>query len=387
MELASRIGQVAPSMTLEIAAKAKAMSAEGLDVCSFSAGEPDFDTPSHIRDAAKQALDEGKTRYGPAAGEAQLREAIANRLRVDDDLNYAAENIIVTNGGKHSLFNLMLALIGEGDEVIVPAPYWVSYPEMVKLADGTPVIVATDPTTLKITPEQLTQAITPKTKLLVLNSPSNPTGMVYTPEEVRAIAQVVVENNLWVVSDEIYSKILYDGATHLSIGAVSEAAFQRTIVSSGFAKAYAMTGWRLGYLAAPVELINATTTIQSHSTSNVCTFAQFGAIAACEGPQDCVQTMIKAFAERRQYMFDALNAIPGLACPKPNGAFYMYVNISKLGLSSLEFCNALLTEKQVATIPGVAFGTDDYVRLSYATDLDTIKKGMDRFATFVSDRI
>jgi aspartate aminotransferase len=360
------------------------MKADGVDVCSFSAGEPDFETPVHIREAAKTALDQGKTRYGAAAGEPKLREAIAKRLQVDDNLCYGAENIIVTNGGKHSLFNLMLAMIEEGDEVIIPAPYWLSYPEMVKLAGGTPVIVATDASTgLRITPDMLKQAITPKTKLLILNSPSNPTGMVYTPEEIRAIAQVVVDHDIWVVSDEIYSKILYDGATHLSIGAVSPEAFQRTIVSSGFAKAYAMTGWRLGFLAAPAEIIKATTTIQSHSTSNVCTFAQYGAIAACEGSQDCVQEMVQAFAERRSFMYDALNAIPGLSCPKPNGAFYLFVNIHKTGLTSLEFCDKFLETKQVAAIPGIAFGADDHIRLSYATDLDTIKKGMDRLSDFV----
>lgn len=252
MKLAGRVSQVSPSLTLAIAAKAKAMQAAGIDVCSFSAGEPDFDTPAHIKAAAKQALDQGKTKYGPAAGEPQLRSAIARDLQTSSQLPYEPENIIVTNGGKHSLYNLMQALIETGDEVIIPAPYWLSYPEMVKLADGTPVIVATTPEAgYKITPTQLRQAMTPRTKLLVLNSPSNPTGMVYTPDEIRAIASVVVEQDLWVVSDEIYARILYDAAQHLSIGAVSPAAFRQTIISSGFAKAYSMTGWRLGYLAGP----------------------------------------------------------------------------------------------------------------------------------------
>ena len=293
IKLAARVQQVTPSMTLAISAKAKAMKAEGLDVCSFSAGEPDFDTPEHIREAAKKALDSGKTRYGPAAGEPRLRSAIANKLRTDNHLSYDAENIIVTNGGKHSLYALMMVAIEPGDEVLIPTPYWVSYPEMVKLAGGTPVLM---PTTAeggyKITPEQLQQAITPNTKLLVFNSPSNPTGVVYTPAEVRALAEVVVANNIWVVADEIYEKILYDGAEHLSIGAVSDAMFERTIVSNGFAKAYAMTGWRLGYLAGPVELIKAVNTLQSQSTSNVCTFAQYGAIAALESSQDCVGIML-----------------------------------------------------------------------------------------------
>ncbi|HBB34296.1 MAG TPA: aspartate transaminase [Cyanobacteria bacterium UBA8803] len=383
MKLAARVGQVSPSLTLAISAKAKAMKAEGLDVCSFSAGEPDFDTPAHIKTAAKKALDEGKTKYGPAAGEPKLREAIARKLREENGLNYQAENVIVTNGGKHSLFGLMLALLEAGDEAIVPAPYWLSYPEMVKLAHGTPVIVPTDASTgYKITPDELRAAITPQTKLFVLNSPSNPTGMVYTPEEIKALAAVIVEHDILVVSDEIYEKIIYDGTTHLSIGAVGPKIFDRTIISNGFAKAFSMTGWRLGYLAGPVELIKAVTTIQSHSTSNVCTFAQYGAIAALEGSQDCVEEMRQAFALRRQVMFERLNAIPGLSCPKPDGAFYLFVDISKIGLKSLEFCNALLESQQVATVPGIAFGDDNCIRLSYATDMASIEKGMDRLEQF-----
>ncbi|HEY9650514.1 MAG TPA: pyridoxal phosphate-dependent aminotransferase [Coleofasciculaceae cyanobacterium] len=388
MKLAERVGQVPPSLTLAISAKAKAMKGEGIDVCSFSAGEPDFDTPEHIKAAAKKALDDGKTKYGPAAGEAKLRDAIAQKLREENGLNYQAANVVVTNGGKHSLFNMMLALIEAGDEVIIPAPYWLSYPEMVKLADGTPVIVETDASNgYKITPDQLRSSITPKTKLFVLNSPSNPTGMVYTPEEIKALAEVVVEKDILVVSDEIYERIIYDGAKHLSIGAVSPEIFNRTIISNGFAKAYSMTGWRLGYLAGPVELIKAVTTIQSHSTSNVCTFAQYGAIAALEGSQDCVEEMRQAFAERREVMYERLNAIPGLICPKPEGAFYMFPNISKTGLKSLEFCDALLESQQVAVIPGIAFGADDCIRLSYATDMASIEKGMDRLDKFVQSRL
>ncbi|MEB3355400.1 MAG: pyridoxal phosphate-dependent aminotransferase [Synechococcales bacterium] len=388
MNLAARIEHVQPSLTLAITAKANAMRAEGLDVCSFSAGEPDFDTPVHIREAAKAALDAGKTRYGPAAGEMGLREAIARKLQRDNGLTYAPENIAVTNGGKQSLFNLILALIQPGDEVIIPAPYWVSYPEMTKLAEGTPVIVETSAENgFRVTPDQLRQAITPKTKLFVLNSPSNPTGMVYSPDEIRALADVVVEHDLWVVSDEIYEKILYDGAEHLSIAAVSPQVFERTITSNGFAKAYAMTGWRVGYLAAPTPIIKATVSIQGHSTSNVCTFAQYGAIAALEESQDCVQEMLAAFTKRRQVMLDGLNAIPGIACPKPDGAFYMFADISKTGLTSLEFCKALLETHQVATIPGIAFGADNYIRLSYATDLATIQKGLERLATFVQSQL
>jgi len=384
MKLAARVGQVTPSITLAIAAKAKAMKAEGIDVCSFSAGEPDFDTPEHIKAAAKKALDEGKTKYGPATGEPKLREAIARKLQKDNNLGFAAENVIVTNGGKHSLYNLMMALLNGGDEVIIPSPYWLSYPEMVILAGGTPIIVPTDASTgYKITPEQLRSSITPRTKLFVLNSPCNPTGVVYTPAEIKALGEVVVEKDILVVSDEIYEKIIYDDAQHLSIGAVSPEVFDRTIISSGFAKGYSMTGWRIGYLAAPVELVKAVSTIQGHSTSNVCTFAQFGAIAALEGSQDCVEEMRLAFAERRQVMLQRLNAIPGLSCAKPDGAFYLFVNISKSGLNSLEFCDKLLENKQVAAIPAIAFGADDHIRLSYATDMTSIEKGMDRLDKFV----
>jgi aspartate aminotransferase len=385
MKLAARVGQVSPSLTLAIAAKAKAMRAEGIDVCSFSAGEPDFDTPTHIKEAAKQALDEGKTKYGPAAGEPKLRDAIAQKLQSENHLSYRAEQIVVTNGGKHSLFNLMLALLNPGDEVIIPAPYWLSYPEMVKLAAGVPVILETNAASnYKVTPDQLRQAITPRTRLFILNSPSNPTGVVYTPAEIRAIAQVIVEQDILVVSDEIYEKMIYGDAEHLSIGAVSPEVFERTIISNGFAKAYSMTGWRIGYLAGPADLIKAVNTLQSHSTSNVCTFAQYGAIAAYQGPQDCVEEMRQAFAQRRQVMLDHLNAIPGLSCPPPDGAFYLFPNISKTGLKSLEFCDKLLETQQVAVIPGVAFGADDHIRLSYATDMATIEKGMERLAKFVN---
>ncbi|BBD57909.1 class III aminotransferase [Nostoc sp. HK-01] len=388
MKLAARVSQVKPSLTLAIAAKAKAMKAEGIDVCSFSAGEPDFDTPAHIKAAAAKALEEGKTKYGPAAGEPKLREAIAQKLKTDNGLDYKAENVIVTNGGKHSLYNLILSLIDPGDEVIIPAPYWLSYPEMVTLAGGVSVIVNTDASTgYKITPEQLRQAITPKTKLFVLNSPSNPTGMVYTPEEIKALAQVVVDADIYVVSDEIYEKILYDGAEHISIGSLGQEIFERTFISNGFAKAYSMTGWRLGYLAGPIEIIKAANSIQGHSTSNVCTFAQYGAIAALQESQDCVAEMLAAFTKRRQVMLERINAIPGLNCPKPDGAFYLFPDISKTGLKSLDFCNALIEEHQVAVIPGIAFGADNNIRLSYATDLTTIEKGLDRLEKFVRTHI
>ncbi len=388
MRLTKRINEIEPSVTLAISAMAKAMQQDGHDVCSFSAGEPDFDTPEHIKAAAKQALDHGKTKYGAASGELRLREAIANKLQCDNQLSYQSQNILVTNGGKHSLYNLMMALIESGDEVIIPAPFWLSYPEMVKLAGGTPVIVNTNSSTgYKITAAALNAAITPRTKLFILNSPSNPSGVVYTRDELQKLAKVIVDRDILVVSDEIYEKIIYDGVEQVSIGALGEEIFSRTIISSGFAKAYSMTGWRVGYLAAPVELIKATSTLQGHSTSNVCTFAQYGAIAALEGSQDCVEVMRQSFAVRRQVILDRLQGIPGLTCAKPDGAFYVFVNIGSTQLKSLEFCERLIKDYQVAAIPGQPFGADDHIRLSYATDLATIEKGMDRLDKFVRSLI
>ncbi|MBD2319900.1 pyridoxal phosphate-dependent aminotransferase [Phormidium tenue] len=384
MQLAKRLRNIQPSLTLAIDAKAKAMKASGIDVCSFSAGEPDFDTPDHIKAAAKTALDQGKTRYTAAAGIPELKQAIAAKLLRDNQVTYKPEQIIVTNGGKHSLYNLMMAILDEGDEVIIPVPFWVSYPEMAKLADANPVfVVTTEETGYKITPEQLEAAINPKTKLFVLNTPSNPTGMVYSPAEIKALAEVLERHpHVYIVSDEIYEKILYDGATHISIASVSPAMYDRTLISSGFAKAYSMTGWRVGYLAGAPEIIKAATLIQSHSTSNICTFAQYGAVTALNDSQDCVETMRKAFAERRDVMYDLLTSISGFTCPKPDGAFYLFPSIKAFGIPSLEFCDKLLEDQKVALIPGIAFGLDNCIRLSYATNLETIREGCDRIRQF-----
>ena len=384
MQLAQRLRNIQPSLTLAIDAKAKAMKASGIDVCSFSAGEPDFDTPDHIKAAAKLALDQGKTRYTAAAGIPELKQAIAAKLLRDNNVTYKPEQIIVTNGGKHSLYNLMMAILDAGDEVIIPVPFWVSYPEMAKLAEATPVfVITTEETDYKITPQQLEAAITPQTKLFVLNSPSNPTGMVYSPTEIKALAEVLDRHpHVYIVSDEIYEKILYDGATHLSIAAVSQSMYDRTLISSGFAKAYSMTGWRVGYLAGAPDIIKAATLIQGHSTSNVCTFAQYGAVTALNDSQDCVETMRKAFAERRDVMYDLLTSIPKFTCPKPDGAFYLFPSIKAFNMSSLEFCDKLLEEQKVALIPGIAFGLDNCIRLSYATNLETIREGCDRIRQF-----
>jgi aspartate aminotransferase len=386
MELANRIREIKPSLTLAISAQAKAMQASGIDVCSFSAGEPDFDTPEHIKAAAAAALALGKTKYGPAAGEPQLREAIAQKLRTDNQLDYQSSNILVSNGGKHSLFNLMMTLLNAGDEAIVPAPYWLSYPEMVRLVGGVPVIVDTNASTgYKITPAMLEQAITAKTKLLILNSPSNPSGIVYSRSELQALAEVIVRRDILVVSDEIYEKIIYGDTEHVSIGSLGAEIFERTIVSNGFAKAYSMTGWRVGYLAAPLEIIQAASTVQGHTTSNVCTFAQYGAIEALTGSQDCVEKMRLAFSDRQQVILNYLRAMPGIECVQPAGAFYIFVNISQTGLGSIEFCQKLLASHQVAVIPGLPFGADDHVRISYATGMDTIHTGMSRLGKFVSE--
>ena len=385
-QLAARVRQITPSITLGIAAKAKQMKTEGIDIYSLSSGEPDFDTPQHIKNSAVLALQEGKTKYGPVSGEIALKEAIVDKLKKDNKLNYTSDNVTVTNGGKHSLFNLMIALIESGDEVIIPAPYWLSYPEMVRLAKGVPIIVETKAeTNYKITPEQLLQVITSKTKLFILNSPSNPTGAVYTYQEIKELAEIIVDHDIWVVSDEIYEKILYSKTEHISIGALGEDIFKKTVISNGFSKSYAMTGWRLGYLAGPDNLIKAVNTIQSHSTSNVCTFAQYGAIAALKAKESaiCIQRMLNAFTERRQNILQRIEAIPEISCPTPMGAFYVFVDISQISKSSIQFANDLLKKYQVAVIPGQAFGNNSCIRISYAADLISIEKGMNRIEDFI----
>jgi aspartate aminotransferase len=375
---------LSPSLTLAIDARAKQMKAEGLDVVGFGAGEPDFDTPQHIKDAAKKALDEGFTKYTPSSGIPELRQAIADKFRRENGLTYKPSQIIVSCGGKHSCFNTVLATCGPGDEVIIPAPYWLSYPEMVKLAGARPVIVpTTDATEFKLTPEQLRAAITDRTRLLILNSPSNPTGTVYTPAELRALGEVCLERDVLIMSDEIYEHLLYDGAVHQSMASFSPAHYAHTIVVHGFAKAWSMTGWRLGFLAAPEPVARAIDAIQSHSTSNPTSFAQKGAVAALTGPQDHLKVWLAEFAKRRTYAHQRLNAMPGISCVNAKGAFYLFPNIACTGLKSAEFCARLLDEEKVAAVPGIAFGADDYIRLSYATSMTNIEKGLDRLERFV----
>ncbi|MGA2865883.1 MAG: pyridoxal phosphate-dependent aminotransferase [Verrucomicrobiota bacterium] len=383
-KISHRAASLSPSLTLAIDAKAKQMKAEGQDVVGFGAGEPDFDTPQHIKDAAIKALNEGFTKYTPASGIPELRQAIADKFKRENGLTYKPSQIIVSCGGKHSCFNVILATCQEGDEVIIPAPYWLSYPEMVKLASATPVIVqTTDQTEFKLTPAALRQAITPRTRLFVLNSPSNPTGSVYTPEEIKALGEVCVEKGVLIMSDEIYEHLLYDGAVHRSVASFSQAHFEHTIVVHGFAKAWSMTGWRLGFCAAPEPIAKAIDAIQSHSTSNPTSFAQKGAVAALKGPQDHLKIWLAEFNRRRVYAWQKLNSIPGLSCVNAKGAFYLFPKISKTGLQSTAFCARLLEAEKVAAVPGVAFGADDYIRISYATSMANLQKGLERIEKFV----
>ena len=383
MEISERAAQLTPSLTLSIDSKAKAMKAEGIDVCGFGAGEPDSDTPEHIKRAAIEALEAGFTKYTPNAGIPELRQAIADKLAADNGLNYRAGQVIVSNGAKHACYNAILATCQPGDEVIIPAPYWVSYPDMVRLVGAEPVIVPTsERNAWKMRPEDFENAITPRTKMLIMNSPGNPTGSVYTREELEAIVSVAAEEDIYVLSDEIYEKLVYDDVKHVSIGSLSKEAYDLTITINGFSKSYAMTGWRLGYLAAPDAVSRAVDSIQSHTSSNPSSFSQYGAVAALKGDQQPLADMREEFDMRRNYMFDRLSKISNVTAVKPQGAFYILVNISQLGLTSQNFADRLLSKANVAVIPGAAFGDDRTVRLSYATSIDIIKKGLDRFQDF-----
>jgi aspartate aminotransferase len=383
MDLASRVSELTPSLTLSIDSKAKALRAEGVDVYSFGAGEPDFDTPEHIKAAAIEALNAGFTKYTPSSGTPELRAAISEKFKRDNGLEYKPSEIIVSNGAKQSCFNAIMAVCGEGDEVIIPAPYWLSYPEMVRLAGAEPVIVQTTAENdWKMTPQQFEEAMSPRTKMVIINSPGNPTGAVYSKEELRAIVEVAADEEITILSDEIYEYLTYDGAEHVSIASLTPEARDLTITINGFSKAYAMTGWRLGYLGAPEKIAKAIDSMQSHATSGPCSFAQKGGLAALTGSQQCVADMREEFNLRREYMFDRLTAIHNVSAVKPKGAFYMLADISKLGMTSTNFADRLLSKANVAVVPGIAFGDDRVVRLSYATGLDVIKPGLDRFEDF-----
>lgn len=396
MKVSSRLAAIQGSVTLAIDAKAKAMKAAGIDVIGFGAGEPDFNTPAHICQAAKDALDQGKTRYTPAAGEPALRKAICSKLLRDNGLSYTPDQIVVNNGAKHSLFNAFQALLEPGDEVLVPSPYWVSYPELIKMAGGIPVAVMGDPENgFKATALQFRNAITPKTRAIVLNSPNNPNGYVYTRGELEQIAQLLEDFDLYCVSDEIYEFLVYEGAEHISIASISPQAKERTIVINGMSKAYAMTGWRIGYTASPTNVAKAMTAFQSHSTSNVNSIAQYAAIAALSGPDLELRSMVAEFAKRRECVCKLIEETPGLSCIKPMGAFYVMMNVSSLfgkGIDgrvidgSTAFTELLLEHAKVAVVPGIGFGADAFVRLSYAVSMETLQEGFRRIRSFV-DRL
>jgi aspartate aminotransferase len=393
--LSRRASEVEESVTLAMTAKANAMRERGIDVISFSAGEPDFDTPAHIKKAAIEALEKGYTKYTAATGLPALKKAIAEKFRRDNGITFDPSQVVVSCGAKHSLYNVMQAILEEGDEAIIPAPYWVSYPAMVKCAGATPVIVETEESHgLKMTPAQLQAHLTPKTKALILCSPSNPTGMVYSAAELRALSGVLEKTDLLIISDEIYEKLVF-GVPFASIATVSSPALrERIIVVNGASKAYAMTGWRIGYAAGPKEIMVAAGRMQSQSTSNATSIAQYAALAALEGDQSCVETMRQEYARRRDYIVGRLRAIPGVACGEPQGAFYVFPRVSSLYgrrhqgqviSGSVAMAEALLEKAHIATVPGSGFGADGYIRFSYATSMEKIKAGLDRFEKFVKE--
>lgn len=380
-----RVTSITPSLTLGITSKANKMKADGIDVCSFAAGEPDFDTPENIKTVTHDALTGGKTKYCPVAGVQALCKAISEKLKKENGLDYDAKQIIVSNGAKHSLFNVFMSICDDGDEVIIPGPYWLSYPEMVNIAGGKPVFLAgREENDYKITPAELESVITDRTIAVVINSPSNPIGIVYSGEELKALSEMAVKHGLYIVSDEIYEKMIYDDAVHVSPGSFSPEILKRTITVNGFSKAWSMTGWRLGYFAGPPEVVKVADALQSHSTSGPNTFAQYGAIEALHNGEASINEMLKAFSERRAYMYDRLSKIKGVRCVKPMGAFYMLPNISQFGLGSIEFASRLLEKEHVAVVPGESFGADTNIRLSYACSLENISKGLDRIERFVA---
>ncbi|MED3759291.1 pyridoxal phosphate-dependent aminotransferase [Peribacillus frigoritolerans] len=393
MKLANRVQSLTPSTTLAITAKAKELKAQGLDIIGLGAGEPDYNTPKHIIDAALLSMNEGQTKYTPSAGLPKLKEAIAAKLKRDQGLDYKPSEIAVGSGAKHSLYTLFQAILDEEDEVIVPIPYWVSYPEQIKLADGKPVyIVGTEENQYKITKEQLEQAITDKTKAVIINSPSNPTGMLYSREELAAIGEVCLAHDILIVSDEIYEKLVYGNAKHTSIAKISPELKKQTIIINGVSKSHSMTGWRIGYAAGDESIIKAMANLASHSTSNPTTTAQYGAIAAYEGTQEPVEEMRQAFEGRLNKIYDKLVEIPGVSCIKPQGAFYLFPNVKRAveltGYSNVEdFTTALLEEAQVAVIPGSGFGAPDNIRLSYATSLELLEAAVERIHSFVNSKM
>ncbi|MCQ5364593.1 pyridoxal phosphate-dependent aminotransferase [Anoxybacillus salavatliensis] len=392
MKLAKRVAALTPSSTLAITAKAKELKAAGHDVIGLGAGEPDFNTPQHIMEAAVKAMYDGHTKYTPSGGLATLKQEIIKKFQQDQQLDYKPSEIIVCVGAKHALYTLFQVILDEGDEVIIPTPYWVSYPEQVKLAGGVPVYVeGLEENEFKITPEQLKQAITNRTKAVIINSPSNPTGVIYTKEELQALGEVCVAHDILIVSDEIYEKLVYGGHEHVSIAQLSPELKKQTIIINGVSKSHSMTGWRIGYAAGDADIIRAMTDLASHSTSNPTSIAQYAAIAAYSGPQEPVEHMRQAFEQRLNIIYDRLVQIPGFSCVKPQGAFYLFPNAKEAatmtGYENVDaFVEALLDEAKVALVPGSGFGAPNNVRLSYATSLDLLRKALDRIETFISEK-
>ncbi|MDB2119779.1 pyridoxal phosphate-dependent aminotransferase [Clostridium paraputrificum] len=394
MNYSKKAMNITPSITLAITAKAKELKGAGVDVVSFGAGEPDFNTPKNIMDAAIKSMEEGKTKYTPTSGIIELREAICKKLKEDNNLSYNSNQIIVSTGAKQCLADAFMAILNPGDEVIVPIPYWVSYPELIKLADGVPVFVeGKEENDYKYTLESLNKVVNDNTKAIIINSPNNPTGTVYSIDELKEIAEFAQKHDLIIISDEIYEKLIYDGKKHVSVASLSEDAYNRTIVINGFSKSYAMTGWRLGYAAGNAEVIKLMTSVQSHVTSNTNSIAQYAGVEALNWPKDEIEKMVKKFEERRNLMIDRIKSITGLSIIRPEGAFYVMINLENyLGKSinenvinnSVDFSRELLEHEKVAVIPGSAFGLDKYIRLSYATSEELILKGLDRIESFLN---
>ena len=391
--LSRKAMQISPSPTLAIDSRAKQMKSEGIDVIGFGAGEPDFDTPEHIRAAAIEAINQGFTRYTPASGIPELKAAVCHKLRKENNLDYEPEEIIISNGAKHSLDNVFSAILNPGDEVIIPIPYWVSYPELVKINDGVPVALETKPeNNYKADSDDLTRAFSPRTKALVLNSPCNPTGQVYNWDELEAIAEFAVKNNVFIISDEVYEKLIYGKKTHVSIASLNEDVKKLTITVNGASKTYAMTGWRIGYTASELDIAKTMASIQSHGASNPNSIAQKAALTAISSSQSCVELMRRAFSERRDYMVQRIGAMPYISCIEPDGAFYLFADLSGAFNKSFRgapvqdsnnMANLLLEHFRVALVPGEGFGAPDYARLSYATSMENIEKGMDRLEEFL----
>ncbi len=381
--ISSRIAQVSPSLTLAVTAQAKAMIAKGEEVYALAGGEPEVDTPQFIKDAAIAALLEGKTKYTPAGGIPELRAALSEKFKTDNHLDYAPSQICVTGGAKMACYNAILAVIEEGDEVIIPSPFWVSYPEMVRLAGGIPVIVETKESTgWKMTPEQFEEAMTPATKMVIINTPGNPTGAIYTKDELLALGEIALGEDIVILSDEIYEKLVYGESKHVSIASLSQELYDLTITVNGFSKAYSMTGWRLGYTAAPKALAEAIEKIQNHTTSNANSFSQYGALAALQGDQTFIEDLRGEYDVKRQFMFARLKAINNIRVVEPQGAFYFFVYTGNTGLKSMNLCDKLLSRYKVAAVPGIAFGYDEGIRLSYCTTLDILNEGLTRFEQF-----